>query len=112
MKLDRMPAAGLDSPDPLDQVEEARAVAEPPHRAQQRAAGVLEGQVEVRGHARRAGDDLDETGAQLGRLQVADPDPLDAGGRGQQRQYLLQQAQVTEVLAVGGGVLADQDRAP
>ena len=99
-------------PDPLDQVEEALPVAEPPHRAQQRPAGVLEGQVEVRGHARRPGDGLDETGPQLGRLQVADPHPLDAGSRRQQRQHLLQEPEVPQVLAVGGGVLTDHEELP
>ena len=108
------PHAGLrgDRPDPLQQIQETLPVAEPAHRAQQRAAGVLEGQIEVRGHARCAGDGLDETGPELGRLQVADPHPLDAGDRRQGGQYLLQQAQVAEVLAVGGGVLADQVQFP
>ena len=44
---------GRRRPDLLDQLEEALGVAEPAHPAQHRAAGVLEGQVEVGRHARR-----------------------------------------------------------
>ena len=52
--------------------------------------------------------DLDQPGPQLGRLEVGDPDAGDALDRGELRQQLLQRAQVAQVLAVGGGVLADQ----
>ena len=51
---------------------------------------------------------LDQAGPHLGRLQVGHPDPLQPVDRGQLRQQLLQQPQVAEVLAVRGGVLADQ----
>ena len=55
-----------------------------------------------------AGDHLEQARPQLGRLQVGHPHPRDALDRGQLRQQLLQRAEVAEVLAVGGGVLADQ----
>ena len=45
----------------------------------------------------------------LGGLQVGQPHPLDAVQRGQLGQQGLEQPQVAEVLAVGRGVLADQD---
>ena len=109
MKLDRTPASGARARDPLQEIEEALGVAEPAHPAQQRPAGVLEGQVEVGRHAGRGGDRLDQAGPQLGRLEVAHPYPLDALDRGELGQQGLQQPQVAEVLAVRGGVLTDED---
>src|SRR5690606_13720544 len=103
----RFGGAGADG---LHQFQEAFAVAEAAHAAQQGAAGVLEGQVEVGHDAGGAGEDVDESGADLGRLQVADADAFDAGDFGEAGQELLQGAQVAEVLAVGGGVLADQEQ--
>jgi hypothetical protein len=64
--------------------------AEPAHPAQHRLAGVLERQVEVRRHAVGARDHLDQPRPGLSRLQVADPDPLDALDRGQPGQQRLQ----------------------
>src|SRR6185437_6073037 len=95
-------------PDALDQVDEPRPVAEPAHPAQHRAARVLERQVEVGGHARRSGHDLDQAGPDLGGLQVAHADARDALGLRQLGQHRLKQPQVAEVLAVGGRVLADE----
>ena len=71
---------------------------------------MLERQVEVVGHSGRGRDDLDQARTQLGGLQVADPDPLDALGGGQVGQDLLEQSQVAQVLAVRRGVLADQEQ--
>ena len=110
MTLDRTPACGARRADLLEQVEEALGVAEPPHPAQHRAAGVLEGQVEVRRDAGRRRHRLDQAGPHLGRLQVGHPHPLDAVDRGQLGQQRLEQPQVAEVLAVRRGVLADQDQ--
>ena len=72
--------------------------------------GVLEGEVEVRRHTRRAGDRGDQARTGLGGLEVGHPDPLHAVDRGELGQHRLEQAQVAEVLAVGGGVLADQEQ--
>ena len=58
----------------------------------------------------RGRDRLDQAGPSLGRLQVGHPDPLDAVDRGQLGQQRLEQPQVAEVLAVGRGVLADQEQ--
>ena len=99
-------------PDLLQQRAEALAVAEPPHGPQHAAAGVLEGQVEVRRHAGGGRHDLDQPRPQLGGLQVADPDPLDPRRPPRARgSTVLQQPQVAQILAVGGGVLADQQAA-
>ena len=110
MTLLRTPAVRRQRADLGQQVEEAVGGAEPTHPAQHRLAGVLEGQVEVGRDARRGGDRLDQPRPGLGRLQVAGPDPDDAVDRGELRQQLLQQPGVAEVLAVRGGVLADQDQ--
>ena len=112
MKLDLMPACRRQLPDLLDQAAEPLGVTEPAHRAEHPAAGVLERQVEVRRHARRRGHHLDQPGTHLGRLQVADPDPVDPGHRREPGQQRLQQPQVAEILAVGGRVLADQQQFP
>src|SRR5690606_6339492 len=48
-------------------------------------------------------------GTDLGGLQVGDPDSLYALDGRQLGQQLLEQPQVAEVLAVGRGVLADQE---
>src|SRR5699024_3560722 len=53
---------------------------------------------------------LDQAGAGLGRLQVGDPHPCDALDRGELGQKRLQEAYVAEVLAVGRGVLTDQEQ--
>ena len=55
-----------------------------------------------------AGDHLEQLRPDLGGLQVADPDPGDPRHGGQPRQQPVQRAPVAEVLAVRGGVLADQ----
>ena len=96
--------------DPAEELEEALGVAEAPHPPQHRAAGVLEGQVEVRRHAGCAGEGLDQPGSGLGRLEVADADPVHAVDGGQLGQQRLQEPEVAEVLAVGGGVLAHQEQ--
>ncbi len=70
---------------------------------------MLEGQVEVRHHLAGGRHRVDQAGPQLGRLQVGDADPVEAVDRGQLGQQRLEQPQVAEVLAVRGGVLADQD---
>src|ERR1035437_9318083 len=97
-------------PDLVNQRGETLPVAEPAHRAQYGAAGMLEGQVEVRRYAWCGRHHLDESGPQLGGLQVADADPADTGYRGEAGQQGLQQPEVTQVLAVGGGVLADEQQ--
>ena len=104
------PGLGGQLADAVQQFQEPLPVTEPPHGPQHRAAGVLERQVEVRGDAGSTRDDLDQAGPQLGGLQVAHPHPLDAGHRGQRREDLLEQPQVAQILAVGGGVLADQEQ--
>ena len=96
----------------VEQPEERLGVAEAAHPAQHRVRGVLEGQVEVRRHARRRGDRGDQPRTRLGGLEVGHPHPLDPVDGGQLGQQRLQQAQVAEVLAVGGGVLRDQEQLP
>ncbi len=96
------------APDGVEQLQEAVGVAEAAHGAQHVGRGVLEGQVEVGGDLGGGGQDVDQARAHLGRLEVAHPDPLDAVDLGQLRQQGLQQADVAEVLAVGGVVLGDQ----
>ncbi len=58
------------------------------------------------------GDRGDQAGAGLRRLEVGDAHPLDPLDRRQLGQQGLEQPQVAEVLAVGGGVLADQEQLP
>ncbi len=70
---------------------------------------MLEGQVEVGNHLVGADHGVDQGGTHLGRLQVAHSDPVQPVHRRQLAQQLFQQAQVTQVLAVGRGVLADQE---
>ena len=100
----------VEGPDRVEQPEEAVGVAEALHPSQHRRRGVLEGQVEVRRDARGGRDRPDQVGTRLGRLQVGDPHPFDAVDAGQLGEQRLQQPQVTEVLAVGRGVLADQEQ--
>ena len=96
-------------PDPCAQLQEIRAGPEAAHPAQHRRAGVLERQVEVRRDARGRGDHLEQVRAQLGRLQVGQPDPVDPRHVGEPRQELDQcSGAAGQVLAVGRGVLADQ----
>ena len=83
--------------------------AEAAHPAQQRGAGVLERQVEVRGDAGRGRDDLDEVRAHLGGLQVGHAHPVDAGHVREPRQQAHERAGAArQVLAVGRRVLAHQ----
>ncbi len=96
--------------DLLEQPEEALGVAEAPHPPQHGGAGVLEGEVEVGRDARRGRDRLHQARSGLGRLEVGDPHPVDALDGRDLRQQRLQQAQVAEVLAVGRGVLRDQEQ--
>ena len=112
MKLERTPASGHGPPDLFQQRAEALAVAEPPHGPQHAAAGVLEGQVEVGNHSRGRRHDLDQPRPQFGGLQVTHPHPLDPRHRRQLGEHGLEQPQVAQVLAVGGGVLADQEELP
>lgn len=104
------PGAGLRGlgADGVQELQEAVRVAEAAHGAQHAGGGVLEGQVEVRGDLRRGGQDVDQAGAHLGGLEVADPDALDAVDVGELGQQGLQQPDVAEVLAVRGVVLGDQ----
>ena len=53
---------------------------------------------------------LEQPWAHLGRLQVADPHPVDALDRGELGQQLLEQREVAEVLAVRRRVLADEEQ--
>ena len=106
MKLERTPAVDRRSGRAARRSAPCRRTAAWP---QHRLTRVLEGQVEVRRHPGSPGHRLDQRRAHLGGLQVGDPDPLDAVHRGQRGQQLLQQPEVAEVLAVGRGVLADQD---
>ncbi len=94
----------------VEQRQEAVGVAEAAHPAQHRRGRVLEGQVEVGRDARRCRRSPDQAGPRLGRLQVGDPHPLDAVDGRQLGQQRLEQPQVAEVLAVGRGVLADQEQ--
>ena len=96
--------------DGRQQLQERLGTAEAPHPAQQAGGRVLEGEVEVGHDALGRGHHVDQRRAHLGRLQVADPQPVHTVDRGQLRQQRLQQLQVAEVLAVGGGVLRDQDQ--
>ena len=109
MTLDRTPASGA-RPGSARAARGRLAVAEPAHPAQQRPGRVLEGQVEVGQHPRRAGHDVEQAGPHLGRLQVRNPHPGNALHRRELRQHRLQQPQVTQVLAVRRGVLADQQQ--
>ncbi len=107
------PGAGLRAPLPDLARAARRNRSRSPNRRiapQHRPAGVLERQVEVGRDAGGRGHHVDQSRAQLGGLQVADPDPGDAVDRGQLRQQLLEQPQVAQVLAVGRGVLADQQQ--
>ncbi len=108
MKLLRAPASGRERAGGGQQVQEPLGRAEAAHPPQHRLAGVLERQVEVGRDARRGRDRLDQAGSRLGRLQVRRPHPHDAVDGGELRQQLLQRARVAQVLAVRGGVLADQ----
>ena len=81
MTLDRMPASGARVAHAVEQVEERLARPEPAHPAQQRLAGVLEGDVEVRHDPGRGGHHVEQAGPDLGRLQVGHPHPLDAPAR-------------------------------
>ena len=108
MTLLRMPASAPRA-DLVEQPEERLAPSEPAHRPQQRRRRVLERDVEVGDDAGHGGHRVEQARADLGRLQVADADPLDPGDSGEVRQDLLEQPEVAEVLAVGGGVLADQE---
>lgn len=95
--------------DGAEQFQELVGVAEAPHPAQYGGRRVLERQVEVRQDSGGTGHHVDQAGPHLGGLQVADPHPLDAGHRRDLAEQRLQQADVAEVLAVRGVVLADQD---
>ena len=112
MTFDRMPASGACDRICSQQAEEALRVAEAAHPAQHGVRGVLEGQVEVRRHARRRRDRGHQPGAGLGGLEVGHPDPLDAVDGRELGQQRLEQPEVAEVLAVGRGVLADQEQLP
>src|SRR5690606_41254899 len=70
---------------------------------------VLYGQIDLGPHAGGAGEGVDESGADCRGLQVADTDPFDPGDCGEPGQELLQCPHITQVLAVGGGVFADQE---
>ena len=88
MTLERTPASGASVADAVEQGQEAVGVAEAAHPPQDGAAGVLEGEVEVRRHAGRPRDGLDQPGPGLGGLEVGDPHPVhavDGGQLGQQR---------------------------
>ena len=110
MTLERTPASRGQGTYLLEEAQEALGVAEAAHPPQHRAAGVLEGEVEVRRDARRAGDRLDQPRTGLGGLEVGDPHPVDAVDGGELGQQRLEEADVAEVLAVGRGVLADQEQ--
>ena len=70
---------GAHDPGPaVDELEECLRRPEAPHPAQHRPGGVLEGDVEVGHDARDLGHGVEQVGADLGRLQVAHPHPLDA----------------------------------
>ena len=96
--------------DLVEQAQEALRVAEAAHPAQHGGTGVLEGQVEVGHDARGRGDRLDQARPRLGGLEVGHPDPLDPVDAAELGEHGLEQAQVAEVLAVGRGVLADQEQ--
>jgi hypothetical protein len=102
--------------DLLDQREERLGAAEAAHPAQHGLAGVLEGHVEVVGHALGAGDGGQQGRPRLRRLQVGHADAVDPRQLGQARQQPLQRGRAAvlaaEVLAVGRGVLADQEQLP
>ncbi len=112
MTFERMPASGACDADLLDQAQEALRVAEAAHPAEHGVRGVLEGQVVVGRHAGRGGDRGDQAGPGLGGLEVGHPDPLDAVDGRELGQQRLEQPEVAEVLAVGRGVLADQEQLP
>ena len=84
----------------IDQAHECLGATEAAHATQHRRAGVLEGQIEVGGHLRCGDHGLDESGSDLCWLQIGHPQARDAALHGQIRQRGLQQAEVTEVLAV------------
>ena len=94
--------------DPREQVEERLGAAEPAHPAQQWASGVLERDVVVGHHPGRRGHGLEQPGPDLGGLKVGHPHPVDPVDGGQLGQELLQEREVAEVLAIGRGVLRDE----
>ena len=75
MKLDRTPASGHACLIWSSKRAELLAVAEPPHRAQHPAAGVLEGQVEVRGDALGGRHHLDQARAAARLAADSSPGP-------------------------------------
>ena len=113
MTLERIPAGGacarIWSSSP-------RKLSGSPNRRIRRSTaldGVLEGQVVVGGDARRSpAIAVDQAGPGLGGLQVGHPHPLDAVDGRELGQQRLEEPQVAEVLAVGRGVLADQEQLP
>ena len=110
MTLERTPAAGACARICVEQPEEALGVAEAAHPAQHRVRGVLEGQVEVRRDARRRGDRRRPARDGSRRAAGRTPGPARCRRRSQLGQQRLEQPQVAEVLAVGRGVLADQEQ--
>ncbi len=110
MTLDRTPASGAGDRIRSSRSEEALGVAEATHPPEHGGARVLEGEVEVGHDARGVGDGLDQPGSGLGGLEVGHPHPLDAVDAGELGQQGLEEPQVAEVLAVGRGVLADEEQ--
>ncbi len=92
-----------------NEVEEGRPIAESAHPAQQRTGGVLEGDVEPRHDLLVRHHRLEQCRTDLGRLQIGHPNPLEPVDRRQARQELLHRAQIPEVLAIGRGILADEE---
>ena len=96
----------LDGADGLDPLEEALAVAPPPHASHQRRRHVLQREVEVGDPGGQ--DRLDQLVGQVARVQVEQPDPRHPLGDGSHEGHDGALAHAL-VPAVGGQVLGHED---
>ena len=108
--LVRMATPGMVCADPLEQLQEDVAVRAALHALQHGGAGVLQRHVDVLHQRRVLGDGIEQLLRHFVRIAVEEPDPLGVLGFDlrQARQQLRQAVLQAEILAVAGGVLADQ----
>lgn len=110
MTLEQDPGQRRLVPHLVDEAQEVVRVTEPAHPTQDGVRRVLEGQVVVGSHPHSRGDGGDQPGSGLGRL--VDTRTCSTPSTAESSQQGLEQPQVTEVLAVRRGVLADQEQLP